>query len=180
MRTFLFLTIILLTLCISCSETSSKTADDTNPLLGSWRFVEEQELDSNDAVIDRDTNVDGILIYAPDGKMNVQLLYAGKRQKIMNDTIMNNDGASMHLGLGSNTWSIEETRTMIDTYDAYFGDYSIDWQNKIITHTMSGNLRPEKKGTVYKRRFQLDHDTLLLRDAKPGQYWRVVWVRNKS
>ena len=179
MRTFLFSTIILLTLCISCSETSNKKADNTNLLLGSWRFAEEQELDSNDAVINRDTNVDGLLIYAPDGKMNVQLLYTGKRQKIMNDTIMNGDGTSMHLGLGSNTWSTEETRTMIDTYDAYFGDYSIDWQNKIVTHTMSGNLRPEKKGTVYKRKFQLDHDTLLLRDAKPGQYWRVVWIRNK-
>jgi hypothetical protein len=179
MRTFLFSMIIVLTLCISCSETSNKTADNTNPLLGSWRFAEEQELDSNDVVINRDTNVDGLLIYAPDGKMNVQLLYKGTRQKIITDTIMKNDGVSSHLGFGFNTWSTEQARTIIDTYDAYFGDYSIDWQNKIVTHTMSGNLRPEKKGTVYKRRFQLNHDTLLLRDAKPGQYWQVVWVRNK-
>jgi hypothetical protein len=44
---------------------------------------------------------------------------------------MNGDGASSHLGLGFNTWSIEQARTIIDTYDAYFGDYSIDWKDRL-------------------------------------------------
>lgn len=180
MRTILFFILFFAVIFISCNETASKAMNNENPLLGSWRFVEEQELDSNDVVIHRDTNVDGLLIYAPDGKMNVQLLYTGTRQKIMNDTIMNKDGISSHLGLGSNNWSTEEARTIIDTYDAYFGEYSVDWENHIVTHVMSGNLRPEKKGTVYKRRLQLNNDTLLLTDAKPGQHWRVVWVKNKT
>ena len=92
---------------------------------------------------------------------------------------MNNDGISSGLGLGFNTWSTEQARTIIDTYDAYFGDYSIDWNDQIVTHTMTGNLRPEKSGTIYKRRFQLSNDTLYLRDAKPNQYWQVVWVKTK-
>lgn len=136
-------------------------------------------MDSTGAVINHDTNVDGLLIYAPDGKMNVQLLYKGTRQKIITDTIMNGDGASSHLGLGFNTWSTEQARTIIDTYDAYFGDYSIDWKNHIVTHTMTGNLRPEKSRTIYKRQFKLKNDTLFLQDAKPNQYWKVVWVKNK-
>ena len=73
---------------------------------------------------------------------------------------MNNDGISSHLGLGFNTWSREQAGTIIDTYDAYFGDYSIDWKDQIVTHTMTGNLRPEKSGTIYKRRFQLRNDSL--------------------
>ena len=177
MRTLLFSIFILILFFSSCKQTSTNNVNEQ--FLGSWRFVEEQELDSTGVVIDRDTNVDGLLIYAPDGKMNVQLLYKGTRNKIITDTIMNGDGVSSHLGLGSNTWSTEQARTIIDTYDAYFGDYSIDWKDQIVTHTMRGNLRPEKSGTIYKRRFQLKNDTLFLRDAKPEQYWQVIWVKKK-
>ena len=179
MRTLLFSVLILTPFFYSCKQASNKTSNDNESLLGSWRFVEEQELNSTGAVIDRDTNVDGLLIYAPDGKMNVQLIWKGTRNKIINDTIMNGDGVSSHLGLGSNTWSAEQARTIIDSYDAYFGDYSIEWKEQIVTHTMRGNLRPEKSGTIYKRRFRLKNDTLFLRDAKPNQYWQVVWVKNK-
>ena len=179
MRTLLFSIFILPFFFYSCKRSSNKAKNDNEPLLGSWRFVEEQELDSAGSVINRDTNVDGSLIYSPEGKMNVQLLYKGTRQKIITDTIMNNDGISSHLGLGFNRWSTEEARTIIDTYDAYFGDYSVDWKDQVVTHTMNGNLRPEKSGTIYKRRFQLRNDSLFLRDAKPNQYWQVVWVKNK-
>ena len=179
MRTFLFSIFILPFFLYSCKQSSNNAKNDNEPLLGSWRFVEEQELDRNGAVINRDTKVDGLLIYSPDGKMNVQLLYKGTRKKIITGTIMNNDGMSSHLGLGFNTWPTEQARTIIDTYDAYFGDYSIDWKEQIVTHTMTGNLRPQKSGTIYKRRFQLRNDTLFLRDAKPNQYWQVIWVKNK-
>ena len=178
MRSLLFLFFLLTFFFYSCKQYSNKPINNNESFLGSWRFVEEQELDSTDAVISRDTNVDGLLIYAPEGKMNVQLLYKGTRQEIITDTIMNNDGVSSHLGLGFNNWSTKQARTIIDTYDAYFGDYSIDWKDQIVTHTMTGNLRPEKSGTIYKRRFQLKNDTLFLRDAKPNQYWQVVWVKN--
>jgi hypothetical protein len=179
MRTLLLLIFFFPFFFYSCKNLSSKAKNDNEPLLGSWRFVEEQELDSTGAVINRDANVDGLLIYSFEGKMNVQLLYKGTRQKIISETIMNNDGVSSHLGLGFNTWSTEQARTIIDTYDAYFGDYSIDSKDQIVTHTMTGNIRPEKSGTIYKRRFQLRNDTLFLRDAKPNQYWQVVWVKNK-
>ena len=179
MRPLLFSIFVLAFSCYSCKQSSNTAKNDNEPFLGSWRFVEEQELDSTGAVINRDPNVDGLLIYSPEGKMNVQLIWKGTRNKIITDTIMNNDGVSSHLGLGFNTWSTEVARTLIDTYDAYFGDYSVDWKDQIVTHTMTGNLRPEKSGTIYKRRFQLKNDTLFLRDAKPNMYWQVVWVKNK-
>ena len=73
MRTVLFSIFILPFFFYSCKQSSSKAKNENESLLGSWRFVEEQELDSAGAVINRDTNVDGLLIYAPEGKMNVQL-----------------------------------------------------------------------------------------------------------
>ena len=179
MRTLIFSIFIFPFFLYSCNQTSNKAGNDNEPFLGSWRFVEEQEFDSAGGVINRDKNVDGLLIYSPEGKMNVQLIWKERRNRIITDTIMNNDGISSGLGLGFNTWSTEQARTIIDTYDAYFGDYSIDWNDQIVTHTMTGNLRPEKSGTIYKRRFQLSNDTLYLRDAKPNQYWQVVWVKTK-
>ena len=120
MRPLLFSIFILTVLFFSCKQASTTSDNDNKTFLGSWRFVEEQELDSTGAVIDRDTNVDGLLIYAPEGKMNVQLIWKGTRNKIITDTIMNGDGVSSHLGLGSNSWSTEQARTIIDTYDAYY------------------------------------------------------------
>ena len=108
--------LFLVTFFFSCKQTSNKADNANESLIGSWRFAEEQELDSTGAVINRDTNVDGLLIYAPDGKMNVQLLYKGTRQKMITDTIMNGDGASSHLGLGFNTWSTgRQERSLILT-----------------------------------------------------------------
>ncbi len=112
--------------------------------------------------------------------MSVQLLWHGTRGKVITDTIMNNDGISYGTGLGSNTWTIDQARTIIDTYDSYFGDYSVDWDNHSVTHTITGDLRPEKTGTKYKRNFQLKGDTLFLRSTEPKMKWQIAWVRNKK
>ena len=112
--------------------------------------------------------------------MSAQLVWNGTRNQIMSDTIMNHDGISYGTGLGINTWTREQARTIIDTYDAYFGDYVIDWKNQVITHSITGNLRPEKPGTIYKRRFQLKGDTLLLRSTDSKMKWQVAWVKIKN
>lgn len=150
-------------------------------ITGSWKLIADQEVDDNNKVKKEDTNVRGLLIYTPDGKMTVQLLWHGSRGSLANDTIMKHDGQSFGVGLGNNSWSIDQSRKIIDTYDAYFGNYSVDWQNKIVTHTISGNLRPEKEGINYKRAFQLKGDTLFLRSADPDprMRWQTKWIRSK-
>ena len=95
----------------------------------------------------------------------------------MTDTIMNADGVSSGSGLGFNSWSSTQTHTIIDTYDAYFGDYLVDEKNKIVTHTITGNLRPEKNGVIYKRKFAVSNDTLLLRSTDPLMKWQMAWVK---
>ncbi len=161
--------------CNTSSETSKSTSDS---LVGSWNLVADQELDHNNLVIKEDTSVAGLLIYTDDGRMSVQLLWQGTRTKIINDSIMNFDGISTGIGLGANTWSTEQARTIIDAYDAYFGKYSVDWHNNIVTHTIDGNLRPENQGTAKKRTFELNGDTLLLRSTDTAMKWQVKWVKN--
>lgn len=177
MRSILLLTFIASLIIYSCNSSSEKVTNEADSLLGSWKLVADQQVDSMGKLVLQDTTVSGILIYTPERKMSVQWLSYGTRHPIMNDTIMSHDGVTYGTGFGKNTWSIDEARTLIDTYDAYFGDYTIDWENQVITHIVTGNLRPEKKGKTYYRKFQLKGDTLLLKDKNPAMYWQVAWVR---
>lgn len=153
---------------------------DDPSIIGTWKLIADQEVDSLGNIVNQDTNVSGQLIYTPDGDMNVQLLWHQERKPIMSDTIMNYDGKSTGLGLGNNSWTSEQNSILIDTYDAYFGEYELDWDNRIVTHRINGNLRPEKNLKEYKRKFILKGDTLFLRSTDPREKWQVLWVRKNN
>lgn len=164
----------------SCNINTSKSKNGKDDLFfGSWKYIADQELDSANRVCKQDTSVSGLLIYTPDGRMSVQLLWNGNRASIINDTIMNQDGQSNGLGLGINTWTIEQTRKIIDTYYAYFGYYTIDWNKNIVIHNIMGSLRPEKVGASIKAAFRFNGDTLFLRSTDSAMKWQAVWLRNK-
>ncbi|MBL0745858.1 lipocalin-like domain-containing protein [Chryseolinea lacunae] len=170
MRTLIILTLIPVLLLTGC-------ADNDRALTGTWRFVADQQIDSQGNVLMEDLNVDGLLIYTPDGNMSVQLLWHKKREPLLTDSIMQHDGTSTGIGLGDNSWTPEQNRIWIDTYDAYFGEYTVDWEHRVVTHTITGNLRPEKNATEYKRKFVLRGDTLFLKSVDPRQQWQVMWLR---
>jgi hypothetical protein len=173
------LSIVCLPILLHACNPSGPIAENQKVVLtGSWKFVADQELDSNNRVVKEDTTVDGLLIYTADGKMSVQLLWQGTRRPILTDSIMNQDGISSGLGLGTNTWTSDQARLIIDTYDAYFGNYIVDWKDNIVTHVIDGTLRPEKTGTTYRRIFAVTDDTLLLRSTDPSKKWQAKWVRN--
>jgi len=170
---FLFVFLLLGLSCFILACTSNKDAG----LPGSWKLIADQQVDSSGKVISQDTAVSGLLIYTAEGKMSVQARWNKSRNTIMTDTIMNGDGVSYGAGLGLNSWTFAQTRTIIDTYDAYFGDYTVDKENNIVTHIVTANLRPEKNGVVYKRKFLLSNDTLFLRSTDPAMKWQMAWVR---
>jgi hypothetical protein len=166
-RTLLFAMMFLLLL--SCQN-------DSPPYVGTWEFIADQVIDT-EGTIEQDTAVSGILIYTKDGYMSVQLLWNNVRQPIMSDSIMRYDGNSSGLGIGQNTWTPEQDNVLIDSYDGYFGKYLVDSSEGIITHTINGNMRPEKALTEYKRKFLIKGDTLFLRSADPKFKWQTVWVK---
>ena len=170
----------LFMLLLSCNPAVKQTDPVTeNNLIGTWKFIADQLLDSTYQVVKEDTAVDGLLIYTPDGKMSVQFIWKGSRANLMHDSIMKQDGMSTGLGLGNNTWSLDQARQLIDTYEAYFGDYEVDWNTHTVSHIISGSIRPDKAGGVKKRIFKLTGDTLLLRSADPMDNWGVLCVRNR-
>jgi hypothetical protein len=149
------------------------------PIVGCWHFIADQELDETGKVIRQDKQVDGMLIYTPEGYISVQFYWRGKRQPMITDSIMYHDGLSYGLGLGVNSWSTDEARKILDTYDAYFGCYLLNSKSHIVTHIVSGNLRPEKSGITYKRRYILKGDSLFLRSTDPKMKWQAALVRVK-
>lgn len=173
--------ILLFSILQSCNSTTPKEVKENPSFAGSWKFVADQEIDENNQLKNEDTDVSGLLIYTDEGKMSAQLSWHGSRASLLTDTIMNQDGKATGVGLGNNTWSLDESRKIIDTYDAYFGNYSVDWNKNIVTHTISANLRPEKEGTVYKRAFNIFEDTLYLRSADPDttMRWQTKWIKVK-
>src|SRR5258705_3369027 len=180
MKSLLFALFIYCVYVQSCKAADKKEGENDNPLTGSWNFIADQEIDSAGHVISQDTSVNGLLIYAPDGKMSIQALWKGTRASIINDSIMKQDGSSQGLGLGSNSWSVDQARKIIDTYDAYFGDYSIDKNKNEVTHTISGNLRPEQLGSSYTRSFRIEGDTLFFRSTYKDMKWQTAWLKNKK
>jgi hypothetical protein len=177
MRSLILLIISFFFYSCKTSLHNRYTADSA--LYGSWKLVADQLIDNSGNVIRQDTNVAGLIVYTPEKKMSAQFLWRGTRSKIMTDSIMNNDGISSGLGAGQNTWSLEQARTIIDTYDAYFGDYTVDAEKNIITHIVDGSLRPEKNGTLHKRSFRINEDTLYLRSADTAMKWQTKWTRIK-
>jgi hypothetical protein len=163
----------------SCGTTPDETTKgNKETLAGSWKFIADQELDQENKVCKQDTAVSGLLIYTNDGKMSVQLLWRKTRGPLFNDSIMEQDGRSAGLGLGFNTWNLDQTRRIIDSYDAYFGIYDVDWDKKIVTHTITGNFRPERPGFSYKRAFRIKDDTLFLKSTDTTKRWQIAWLRD--
>lgn len=179
MKNFLYCLVIAMLLCCHTPAESGQK-ENTNALTGTWKFVADQLLDKNDHIIEQDTAVSGVLIYTADGKMSVQFFWKGKRASMINDSIMKNSGNSTGLGLGNNSWTLDQSRKLIDTYEAYYGDYGVDWKTNVVTHTITGNLRPVTEGTVYKRIFQLRGDSLFLKSDDPAERRGVACVRNNN
>jgi len=166
---------------LSCNtNTQKQEVENNNRLVGSWKFVADQVLDSANNIIQQDVGVEGLLIYLPGGKMSVQLLWNGIRDSTVNQTMINKNGAMNGLGDGPNTLTNEQAKKIVDTYDAYFGSYYVDWKNNIVTHIVTGNLRPEKVGTAYKRAFQIRGDSLFLKSTDPAMTWQTAWIKNKK
>ena len=142
-------------------------------LAGAWEMVEEQEIDSKGSVVARDRDVVGMLVYTPEGRMAVQIMYKHGRPTVSTT----NDVESMGLGMGHVRWGAEGAQAAIDTYDAYFGTYVVDAQRNRVTHRVIGELRPPGMGANYERQFEFRNDELWLSSPDPAQHWRIVWRR---
>ena len=168
-RLFLLGLLLTTTLAPGCRN---EPADDAARLIGAWEAVEDQGLSPEGEIVARDTTVVGLLVYTPEGRVAVQLMYQDRP-----DVSTAGDVPSTGVGLGQIHWGAEAAQTAIDTYDAYFGTYEVDAEQDVVTHVVVGELRPPGVGARYRRHFEFRGDELWLTPADPAEHWRVVWRR---
>jgi hypothetical protein len=129
--------------------------------LRAWRRL----TDGGQATYPLGEGATGVLIYAPDGTMAVQMVAAGRR------TILTQDA------LGGDP---AERAVAYSTCLAYFGTYEV--QHDSVVHRIEGSLFPNWSGTVQARPLTLEGDILTLRTPPTtGPGGTVVnemsWVR---
>lgn len=70
--------------------------------------------------------------------------------------------------------SAEHALAAYAAYVAYFGSYTVDEENQVVTHHVEGSLAPEFTDTDQRRPFKLEGDRLEIGD---GKTWRRVLER---
>ena len=73
----------------------------------------------------------------------------------------------------------DEARMALSSYTAYFGTYTIDEAERVITHHVEGNLSPNGTGVDNRRAYEVVDDTLILMPPRgsSGIQLRIIWRR---
>jgi hypothetical protein len=168
-----YLAVLLFTFIAQGCVGGSVPARAPIPLVGTWELVADQGIGARGEVLASDSNVVGLIVYTAESRVAVQMMYRNGRPTVSTA----NDVVSTGVGLGQIKWSVQDARSAIDTYDAYFGTYEVDSARSVVTHLVRGELRPPGVGARYERHFELHGDELWLTPVDSTQHWRVIWRR---
>jgi hypothetical protein len=170
------LTIFLLILfCQGLAPAAPKQDDLSKRLVGAWRLVSvEGNPPGLPGYYDRPT---GLLIYNSSGRMSAQIVAKANRKPF----------APFNQGRISAT--SEDKAAAFDSYQAYYGTYTVDAKAGTITHHLEGSLIPGREGINNVRWFEFrGEDRLLLipiEDGKGGVLgrkdaaYKLLWERIK-
>lgn len=148
----IYLTILLTAIAvISCNSDKKKIYEgNKNGLVGTWRLVEYSDYDSitNKWTHPYGDHPKGYFTYTNSGIVNLN----GSAEKPL--LISADSVYTTPLTLGA----------VLDNAFGYFGTYTIDSLNSIVTHHVKGGSVIEYIGTDQNRQFILKGDTLLIGD----------------
>lgn len=156
----LFLTLLTLTLS-SCGPDKSKNGKSRkNSIVGTWKLIEYSDFDSktNSWTNPYGNNPRGYFTYTKSGIVNLN----GSSEAplvIPTDSIY-----TKNLSLGA----------LLDNAFGYFGTYTIDSLNSIITHHVKGGSVIPYIGTDQPREYIIKGDTLLIGDPSFGIGKRIL------
>jgi hypothetical protein len=116
-------------------------------ITGTWKLLAWRRLEEGkDIAYPLGEDATGVLIYAPNGFMAVQMV-AADRPNIESTDALGGD--------------VDERATAYSTCLAYYGSYEI--QGDSVVHRLEGSLYPNWSGTLQSRPFTYDGDVLVLR-----------------
>jgi len=137
-------------------------------LVGSWRLISYEEHRADGTRIPVwDDKPDGRLTYDASGRMAGQFMNPQRRAFASPDSLAGTD---------------EEVREAFEGYFAYYGSYTVDPNEGVVTHHVVGSLYPNYIGTNQRRFFSLSDNRLRLRTPpirRGGQTstFELVWER---
>jgi len=139
----------------------------SNGIVGSWKLAGWLRIDAQGAVAyPLGEGATGLLIYAPDGRMIVQMASANRPQLATSDPLGGDAG---------------DRAAAYSTFLAYFGSYEV--KGDTIVHRVDACLYPNWSKTEQSRSFTLDGDKLVLRTppsegAHGSVVNEIIWVRD--
>jgi Lipocalin-like domain len=141
-------------------------------VVGAWRLLSIATVrPSGEEVTDwAGSKPTGILIYAADGYMSVQ--------------VARDPPARWSYSAPEQAPAAERARAF-DRYDGYFGRFAVDFARGVVTHFVEGSLQPNEVGLTYERQLRFEGDRLLLTGTPftfdgEQRFNRLVWQRVKT
>lgn len=137
-------------------------------LLGTWKLVSAEYRRKSGEVIEiYGANPVGQLTYDADGNMSIQIMRQGRPMFAVADR------------LGGTP---DEKKAALEGYLAYFGAFTINDEERSVTHHIQGSLLPNWVGVDQVRFFEVEEDQLTLRTPSlmiGGQEaaGQIVWER---
>jgi hypothetical protein len=118
---------------------------DQQKLLGAWRFVREVDTKANGspAPAAAMSDCEGLLIYAPDGYMAVNIVPKGRKW-------------------AAGTATADEMRETIGNGTSYVGRYEVDAAAQNVTHVISISVDPSFQNKRLTRHYAFEGATLKL------------------
>lgn len=160
----------------------TRAADNTptgvaDQIVGGWNLFSRVTTSSDGKVLvdpGLSATPKGILIYDRVGHVAAQLSRPGRTVEMLADECRD----------AQNVKGTNDTAQTILGYDAYFGTYSVDAKEGVVTHHLESAIYPGDIGKDIKRQFSISGDTLsirfhtTLRDGTPVLR-TLVWTRMK-
>jgi hypothetical protein len=169
-------TLLLILFCLGAAPAAPQQDEFAKRFVGAWRLVSIEAgppgLPAN--IYDRPT---GLIIYSASGRVSAQIVAKADRKPF----------AAFNRGRVSAT--TEDKAAAFDSYQAYYGTYTVDAKAGTITHHLEGSLIPGREGINNVRWFEFRGDDRFLlipvEDGKGGVLarkdaaYKLLWERIK-
>ena len=160
-KEFQIILVIAMSLSISCNTRNTKKNEAAaNQLAGTWRLLEYTDFDTvtGKPKYPYGEHPNGYFTYTKNGIVNIN----GSAEKPL--IVAPADEYKTQFTLGA----------LLDKAFGYFGTYTIDTINSVVTHHVTGGSVLTYIGTDQHRQFVLKGDTLLLGDPQFKKGKRVL------
>jgi hypothetical protein len=136
-----------------------------NPLVGTWKLLAIERRDANGPLPPArppafgSPNPVGLMIYDPDGYMAVAMMQSGRQKYVSNEP------------------TPAEAKATIESHISYFGTYTINEAERVVTYHIQGSLDPRWTGTDQKSAFEVSGNRITLKPprAANGEQYAVTW-----